>query len=180
MYISLDTTITMIGAAIGMLGIGYAIGQRKKLNDISTKIDKSIDELSTNINVDLSDTVVERAVDRAVEKETTFAARRAVDKVVKDIETDINTQVKNAVNTTYSDIRKAVVDETAKKVSQIDIQSLKNEVVKEAKEEVARKFDGSLNDILEDFSRNLNHVSQIYQSIARTFPNGKELKFSLL
>lgn len=87
--------------------------------------------------------------------------------------------MKNAINDTYSDIRKTVVDETAKKVSQIDIQVLKNEIVKQAKEQVAKKFDGSLNDILEDFNRNLNHVSQIYQSIAQTFPNGKEVKLSL-
>lgn len=179
MNISSDMVIAMIGAGLGMLGIGYAMGQRKKLNDVSVKIDKSIDELSADIHVDLSDTVVERAVDRAVERESAFAVKRATDKLVKNIEDDINRQVKNVINDTYSDIRKSVVDETAKKVSQIDIQVLKNEVVKQAKEQVAKKFDGSLNDILEDFNRNLNHVSQIYQSIAQTFPNGKELKFSL-
>lgn len=179
MNISSDMVIAMIGAGLGMLGIGYAMGQRKKLNDVSVKIDKSIDELSADIKVDLSDTVVEQAVDRAVEKETTLAAKRAADRVINDIEEDIDRQVKNAVNSTYSDIRKSVVDETAKKVSQIDIQALKNEVVKQAKEQVAKKFDGSLNDILEDFNRNLSHVSQIYQSIAQTFPNGKELKFSI-
>lgn len=179
MNISSDMVIAMIGAGLGMLGIGYAMGQRKKLNDVSVKIDKSIDELSADIHVDLSDTVVERAVDRAVERESAFAVKRATDKLVKNIEDDINRQVKNVINDTYSDIRKSVVDETAKKVSQIDIQVLKNEVVKQAKEQVAKKFDGSLNDILEDFNRNLSHVSQIYQSIAQTFPNGKEVKFSL-
>lgn len=178
--ISSDLAIAMIGIVAGMLGVGYAIGQKKKLDDISDKVDKSIEELSADIKVDLSDTFIKRAVDRAVDRETAFAVRRAVDKVVKDIEENIDRQVKNAVSVVYSDTRKAVVDETAKKVSQIDIQVLRNEVVKQAKDQVAQKFDGSLNGILEDFNRDLNHVSKIYQSIAQSFPNGKELKISLL
>lgn len=178
--ISSDLAIAMIGIVAGMLGVGYAIGQKKKLDDISNKVDKSIEELSADIDVDLSDAIIKRAIDRAVERETTFAVRRATDKVIKDIEENIDRQVKNAVDATYSDTRKAVVDETAKKVSQIDIQVLRNEVVKQAKDQVARKFDSNLNGILEDFNRELNHVSKIYRSIAQSFPNSKELKFSLL
>lgn len=85
MNISSDMVIAMIGVGLGMLGIGYAMGQRKKLNDVSVKIDKSIDELSADIHVDLSDTVVERAVDRAVERESVFAVKRATDKLVKTL-----------------------------------------------------------------------------------------------
>lgn len=166
-----------IGVVLGALSIGYAIGQRKKLSDISNKVDKSIEELSTSIEVDFSDAIVRQAVDRAVERETVLAAKKATNRIVDDIEETISRQVKDAVDNTYSDIRKAVEDETIKKVSQIDIQSLKNEVVRQTKKQVAQKFDTSLNDILEDFNRNLNNVSQIYQSIAQTFPNGREWSF---
>ena len=53
-----DIAIGVVGLAASLLGIGYAIGQRKKLNDISEKIDRSVNELSSNINIDISEEVV--------------------------------------------------------------------------------------------------------------------------
>ena len=64
-----DIAIGVVGLAASLLGIGYAIGQRKKLNDISEKIDRSVNELSSNINIDISEEVVNRAVTKAIERE---------------------------------------------------------------------------------------------------------------
>ena len=71
-----DIAIGVVGLAASLLGIGYAIGQRKKLNDISEKIDRSVNELSSNINIDISEEVVNRAVTKAIERETSLAASR--------------------------------------------------------------------------------------------------------
>lgn len=174
-----DIAIGVAGLAASVFGIGYAIGQRKKLNDISEKIDRSVSELSSNIDVDISEAVVDRALSRAIERETNIAASRAVDRAVKSISDDISRQVKKAVDDTYQDIRKSVVDETAKKVEKIDVQELKKEVVAKAKEAVADKFDNSLDDILDEFKSNLGNVARIYQSVAQVFPNGNEIKLRL-
>lgn len=178
-----DIAIGVIGLAASVFGIGYAFGQRKKLNDISEKINKSVDELSANIDVDIKAAVVERAVTKAIERETNLAASRATTNVMNAIESDISSQVRKAVNDTYQDIRKSVVEETAKKVEKIDISALKKEVVEKAKEAAADKFDDSLDSVLEEFKDNLGNVSRIYQSIANVFPSStagnKGITFSL-
>lgn len=178
-----DIAIGVVGLAASVFGVGYAIGQRKKLNDISEKIDRSVKELSSNIDVDISETVVNRAVTKAIERETELAANRATTNVVNAIESDISSQVRKAVNETYQDIKKSVVEETAKKVEKIDISALKKEVVEKAKEAAADKFDDSLDEVLSDFKDNLGNVTKIYQSIANAFPNSngtsKGISFSL-
>lgn len=178
-----DIAIGVVGLAASVFGVGYAIGQRKKLNDISEKIDRSVKELSSNIDVDISEAVVNRAVTKAIERETELAANRATTNVVNAIESDISSQVRKAVNETYQDIKKSVVEETAKKVEKIDISALKKEVVEKAKEAAADKFDDSLDEVLSDFKDNLGNVAKIYQSIANAFPssNGtsKGISFSL-
>ena len=178
-----DIAIGVVGLAASLLGIGYAIGQRKKLKDVSEKIDRSVSELSSNIDIDISEAVVNRAVTKAIERETTLAAARATANVVNAIESDISGQVRKAVNDTYQDIKKSVVEETVKKVEKIDISTLKKEVVEKAKEAVADKFDDSLDEVLSEFKENLGNVAKIYQSIASVFPgsasNNKGITFSL-
>lgn len=178
-----DIAIGVVGLAASVFGIGYAIGQRKKLNDISEKLDRSVKELSSNIDVDISEAVVNRAVTRAIERETELAASRATANVVSAIESDISGKVRKAVDDTYQDIKKSVVEETAKKVEKIDIAALKKEVVEKAKEAAADKFDDSLDEVLSDFKDNLGNVTKIYQSIANAFPNSngtsKGISFSL-
>ena len=175
-----DIAIGVVGLAASVFGIGYAFGQRKKLNDISEKINKSVDELSANIDVDIKAAVV---VTKAIERETNLAASRATTNVMNAIESDISSQVRKAVNDTYQDIRKSVVEETAKKVEKIDISALKKEVVEKAKEAAADKFDDSLDSVLEEFKDSLGNVSRIYQSIANVFPSStagnKGITFSL-
>lgn len=178
-----DIAIGVVGLAASVFGVGYAIGQRKKLNDISEKIDRSVKELSSNIDVDISEAVVNRAVTKAIERETELAANRATTNVVNAIESDISSQVRKAVNETYQDIKKSVVEETAKKVEKIDISALKKEVVEKAKEAATDKFDDSLDEVLSDFKDNLGNVTKIYQSIANAFPSSniasKGISFSL-
>ena len=84
-----DIAIGVVGLAASLLGIGYAIGQRKKLKDVSEKIDRSVSELSSNINIDISEEVVNRAVTKAIERETSLAASRATVNVANAIESDM-------------------------------------------------------------------------------------------
>lgn len=158
-----------VGFVIGLFGVGYGLGQRKKMNDICYKIDKSIEEVSSNIDVNVSECIINDAVAKAAAKETKWVVKQSVDRMIEEIETDIENQVNDAVADTYKDIRKTVSDEVAKKAAHIDIQLLKNEVIEKAKTDVAKKLDNSMDDILENFNHNLKNVSHIYQSIAQTF-----------
>ena len=57
---------------------------------------------------------------------------------------------------------------------------LKQDVVKKAKEDVAKKLDSHLDGILDDFNQNLGNVSKIYKSIAESMrvATGRSMGFS--
>ena len=92
-----DALLGLAGICIGFIGVGYAFGARKKLNDISDMLDKSIDELSDNVSVDIPDCMIDRAVEHAVNRETEIAVKKATDRVISDIETRIKMDVASAI-----------------------------------------------------------------------------------
>lgn len=175
----------LAGLSAAVFGIGYGVGQRKRTNDICQKIDRAVDEVASNARVDISDMIIRDAVTKAVDAEAEYAARRAVKRVKSDVESDIRDRVKAAVSLSHDNICKAVKNETVRQVAMIDIQSLKDEVVEQAKKDAAKKLDGCLDGILKDFNENLSNVKRIYQSISsQMFSNGsnggKDINIQLL
>ena len=180
MKYNLNLLLGVGGCAIGLIGIGFAAGSRKKLNDVCSKINKSVDEVSNDIKVDISQDIVERAVDKAVVREVEWSVKRAVNDSIRSIKTDIHNQVSSAVNAQYSDIKKAVSDEVALKVSNINMKDLSDAVMAKAEARIIEKFDSNLDDLLAKFNHNLENVSKIYSSMANTMQkNNKEVTFSL-
>ena len=164
---NLEFIIGLGGVVLGLVGIGYGLGSRKKLNDICTRLDKTIDELSDkDIEIELSDAIVNSAVEKAAEKEAKFAVSRAIKEIKYDIEHDMRQEVKSAVITQGTEIKQSVSKEIEKQVSRIDISDMKSEIVEKAKEEVADRLDKNLDGILEKFNGDLTNISKIYQSIA--------------
>ena len=51
---------------------------------------------------------------------------------------------------------------------------LKRDVISEAKKAVIAKFDGKLDDLLNDFNANLQNISKIYSSIAGSISKTNE------
>lgn len=169
-----DTLLGLAGICIGFIGVGYAFGARKKLNDISDMLDKSIDELSESTEVEIPDCMIERAVEQAVNREARDAVRKSTDKVVTDIEATIKSEVSSAVASERAKIEESVKKEIEKKVANIDISSLRRDVVKEAKEAAAEKLDDSMEEILEKFNDELHSISKIYKSIEKAITKEKE------
>lgn len=166
----------------GSLVFGYAIGSRKKLNDICEKIDSKVDELSKDVDVDVPEKIIQDAVDRAVNREVRKQVDRAVATVISSTKSDINNEVCIAVKAIYPDIRKSCIEKVTEEVSKINVRDLKDAIREDAREKVAEKFDGQLDDIIEKFNDDLDNVSKIYTSIARKMSgsdSGKDLKISL-
>lgn len=170
----IDAIIGLAGICIGMIGIGYAFGAHKKMNDISEKLDKSINQLSESVVVDIPDHLIDRAIEQAVNREVEGEVRRASVRVVNDIEREVKSEVSSAVNSERTKIQESVKKEIEKKVSNIDISSLKRDVIEEAKEAAAEKMDSSLDDILEQFNDELHTVSKIYNSIAKAITKDRD------
>lgn len=167
------------GFVVGLVGIGYAIGARKRLNDICDKIDTTIDEVSWNLDVKVEDAIVMDAVDKAVD----LRVGREVNYAVKDVSDEIRSEVRTAVKTVYPDIRKACTEKITDEMSKINVKELSDSIREDASKKVAEKFDGQLDDILDKFNNDLHNVSKIYASIADKMSGGnnnKEMKISLI
>lgn len=153
-----------IGFAVALGSIAYSIYLRAKLCKIAASIDLTVDELENKTSIDISDSVIEAAVQKAVNREIQEVVRVANRRLAEEI----RSQVKESVNTSYSELKSSVSNELSKQVKNINIQSIEKEVISKAKEAIAEKFDGKLDTLLEGFNDNLNNVSKIYASIAKT------------
>lgn len=151
----------------GAAGIAYAIYASNKMDKLCKKIDKSVDDISSNMEVDISDALIDAAVEKAVEREVYQAVKKATGKAVKDIESDISKDVKAAVKEHYANLKDDVAKEMHKQVGEIDIREIREDVVEKAKKQLAEKFDDNLDGLLDKFNGELDNVSKIYRSIAR-------------
>ena len=128
--------------------IGFAIGQRKKLNDISAKIDKSIDEMSKSVEVDVSEKVVNEAVKKAVAREVeeavSDAARSEAKGIVESYRKDISDRIKRAIEAG---------------INQTDMDQIKQNVINKASDRCARRVTEGLDYIFDDFRRNLRRMT---------------------
>ena len=174
------------GAIAGILGVGCAIGAHAKTKAICKRMDESMEgligELSKKIEgMDISDEIINRAVDEAVSTKVDIIVRRSRNNVVNDIERDMRDQVKSIIDSEYKNIRNDITDKVSKEVSKINTRDIEAEIIEKAKREVAKKFDNSLDDILEKYNHDLDNVSKIYKSIAQTMTkdNSKEMIFKM-
>ena len=163
-----DTFVGLLGLAVGVLGIGYAIGTHSKMAEVSRKLDRSIDELASKTPVDIPNDMIERAVEKAVAKQVDKAVEKATDQAISEVKRDIHRQVNNAVEHEYSNIKDAVLREVTEEAANIDAKRVRADVERAAKEHAMKKFDDNLDSILENFGDQLKNTSRIYNSIADT------------
>lgn len=127
---------------------------------------KKISEIAKNLQVDIPEKVLSQAIDIAVadacNREIATGRRIAMDTVTSDI----RKEVKKAVDKEYSDFKPKVREEMERQVKRIDVDDIRREVVSEAKDKVARKFENDLDDILDKHNEELDKITRIYSSIA--------------
>ena len=175
-----DNMVGLFGAAVGLVGIGYALGAHSKMAKISEKLDLSIEDLASKTPVSIPDSMIERATEKAVALEVKNAVGKATDIVLRDVKRDIHKQVSDAVESEYSDIKSDVLNEVANEVATIDVKRVRADVEKAAKEAVLEKLDDNMDDILENFNDQLKNTSRIYNSIADTMGKYKVSSVTLI
>lgn len=163
-----DNMVGMFGAAIGLIGIGYALGTRSKMTKISEKLNLSIDELANKTSVDISNSIIEHATEQAVTREVKEAVSKTTDVILKEVKRDIHKQVSDAVEGEYSNIKDTVLEEITNEAAKIDVKRVRADIEKSAKAAVLEKLDDNMDDILENFNDQLKNTSRIYNSIADT------------
>lgn len=173
--------IGLFGFGLGIFGVGYTLGTKRKYSNICQKLDMAIEEISEDIDVDVPEKIINKAVEKAVNKRVREQVDRAVDLTINSTQKEINDQISLAVKAVYPDIRKACTEKITDEVSKINTRDLTAAIREDATEKMISKFDGELDDILERFNSDLDNVSKIYSSITKkiTGSDSNNLKISL-
>lgn len=166
------------GIITAAIGVGYGIGQKRKVDDISDRLNKKIDEIAGDVDVDISDAVIDEAVKVAVDREAKSATQKAISSVVSAKKAEMANQITLEIDRQKAAIKDDVTKEVTRQVSRLSINELKESVVEQAKTEAMEKLQTSMDDILQGFTNNLSQVGTIYQTIAQAFSSGNVVKLS--
>lgn len=123
--------ITGLGiiSILGSLALTIAtLSQTKKVQDVTKKIDMSIDSVSKRTKVELEDAVVKKALDRAVERNIRDAVRDTTNQIRTDVHNDMDKQIRDKVECCFDDIRDKVLERADKEVTDLDFSEMKREV----------------------------------------------------
>lgn len=172
-----DNVVGVVGAAVGLIGVGYALATHSKMAKISENLDRSIEELASSTPVDIPNDMIERAVEKAVAYEVKQAVSKTTDRVIADVKKDIHKQVSDAVESEYSNIKDTVLEELTAEAAKIDVKRVRADVERAAKEHALNKFDDKLDDIVDDFKEkceeylddckdNLGVINKVYKTFA--------------
>ena len=176
MSFDFDTLIGLTGVAVGIFGIGYAIGANRKIKDVSEAVGKSVDNIIADGKVDIPQKLVDETIKERVNSKVDYELQQHVKAACNNIVIDVKTSLYNkisdaaerAVDSTYRSMESEAKEKIRKELRNIDISSLKREVKAEAKDAVAEKLQASMDDILDSYNSNLANVQNIYSSIAKS------------
>ncbi len=169
----------VIGGAVvvGVLEALYFHKKIKKIEELTIQaqqnVDKAADILSNNIDVDIPDGFIEKAVSKAVDKEVSHQIKSATMDIVSETKSDMRRKISSNVDQAFSDTKTMVHDELKKQISSLSIESIKKEVIIEAKKEAADRFKTDLDAILDKHNQELDKVTEIYSSIAKSMRGEK-------
>lgn len=154
----------ILGYVLAGASVVAAVYCGKKLKDVMSVVNSAVTDVSSLTYIDVQQAVVDKAVERA--------AQNAAGKAVKATEGLMTSMVERAVTSAVVNakepLKQAVTEKLAREVAMIDKSELTEAIEESAKAMILEKFEGRLDGIAADFSRNLENVGKIYQSIAET------------
>jgi len=153
-----------LGVLSAVGGVSYLGYLHNRINKIEDMITVAVNDISETVEVSISDEMLETAMQRAVDREVKYIANG----VKNEVSAELRSGVKKSVHSSANDIKASVKTEIERQVKNIDISDMEREIVSQAKEAVADKFDRKLDDLLEEYNENLQNVKKIYGSIAKS------------
>lgn len=117
-----------LGIVGGIIAIGYAIFQTKKMKDTANKLEMSLEDVAKRTPVDIQKAFLDKAVERAVDREVHKAVQNSANFVTQQIQSDMDGMIRKDVNAHYADIRNGVEERVTNAVSEIDVDALKKDI----------------------------------------------------
>lgn len=154
----------IFGVVLAIGSVAAAVYCGKKLKDVMGVVNSAVTDVSNLTYIDVQQAVVDKAVERAAAN----AAGKAVKATENLMRDTVSAAVTNAVANAKGQIKSGVTEKIAMEVALIDKSELVADIEEQAKQLIVDKFEGKLDGIASDFSRNLENVGKIYQSIAES------------
>lgn len=162
--------IGALGIIMGIGGLIFAGWQAKKQNELEEKIGIAMKDLENKTPVEIKDEMVNKAIRNAVDREVKIAVNDTVKTVKNDIHKEVETEVRKEVTASFQTIKAETAEKISNQVALIDEGALKAEVTRKAEDKILKKFDGSLDNVLnearDECKRRLNSVTKSWESIA--------------
>lgn len=146
---------------------------KKLTNEVENVKAQVVNDISNNLNIDVPNEFINAAVNKAVDREAKERIRFATMEVTSDIRKDIKKQVSEAIDHSYKDIQGEVKRELHAQLGDVSVERIRREVIEEAKDKAAKQFDQDLEEVLEKHNRELDKVTEIYSSIAKSMRGDK-------
>ena len=159
-----------LGIIMGIGGLIFAGWQAKKQNELEEKIGIAMKDLENKTPVEIKDEMINKAIRNAVDREVKNAVNDTVKSVKADIHKEVETEVRKEVNASFQTIKAETAEKISNQVALIDEGALKAEVTRKAEDKILKKFDSSLDGVLnearDECKRRLNSVTKSWESIA--------------
>ena len=151
---------TILGIA-GVAGITYAVTMHSKYAKINERLDTTINDLASNVEIDISDELINKAVEKAVNAAVKDSITKATNEAVAEVRTDIRRKVSEAVNKEYDSIKDSVLTEITAAAAKIDVAKVQKSVEEKAEKMALEKFDAKLDGVVDKFKSDWNTAAKI-------------------
>ena len=148
MNFSKNTDLGVVAIVLGSLG--YCLYSAMRMNDARKSLFEHVDMMSDHIDVDISDALIEKAVNEAAKREADKKVAEASKKAIEEIRNDMSKRVSSAVNANYYNLKDDVEKELKRKVSNLDVSSIRRDAVSAAKNEALSRFKDDMDEIRSD------------------------------
>lgn len=159
--------VAIVGVAMAAVG-GYFLAKTLiKVTKVSNSLEVALEDLEKSTSVEIKEAIVDKAVERKATEVADKAVKKAVEEIKYDIADSARKEVKKAVDINYESIEAQVKEKIQSELKDLNIERTRQEVIKEAKEAAAKKFETDMENVLEKYNANLDKLTNIYGSIAQ-------------
>lgn len=134
-------------------------------------IKMAIGDIGNQVDVTVSDSFVQSAVEEAAKKQITKSVNNAINMNWRDIQDETRKEVRSEVQKNYERITDEVSSRLAKECEEINSHKLAKDITEKAKEALSAKFDSKLDNIAEEYTKNLNNMGKVYEALADKLQN---------
>ena len=135
----------IIGLVVGAIGTVYGIIQAKKTNDVSKKLNRTIDELDRSTVVEVQQAIIDQATNRAVERQVASAVKKAIDNVSEQIRSDCDSMIRKDVDRVYNDLKESIQERVSEEIAAIDYDEFREEIQRKVEHKVFEEVKDAMN-----------------------------------